>query len=333
LVVAVAKARDLDVAFLTPHDFHQLSAGYTEDKTDLLDAYIIADLSMRMTHILHEVGDIDETLASLRFLSSRRQAVICDITRLKNGIHDALSQINPPLERFFDSDMLNSDFGLKLVKHYGGPTGFRRAGQNRVKDFIANIPYYKNKAEALTARIFAALDSQSVKVGGTPAAESVLKGQASQMLFLRAELKALDKEIARYANATPEGPLLQTIPGIGPVLAPIIITETGDIERFKGAGQFASYAGIAPAKRQSGTTMNATKKKRRCNRKLKNALVRSDEIAAQSDEASATYYAKKRSEGKCHRQAVIALARCRADIIYAMLKSGQPYQPQATKAN
>jgi transposase len=92
----------------------------------------------------------------------------------------------------------------------------------------------------------------------------------------------------------------------------------------------AAYSGVAPSRRQSGSTINGAKKKKRYNRALKNAMCESAWISVQHDMFSSTYYRKKRAEGKSHSAAVLALARRRADIIYAMMKSGSMYEPKAT---
>ena len=43
--------------------------------------------------------------------------------------------------------------------------------------------------------------------------------------------------------------------------------------------------------------------------------------------ASKAFYDRKRAEGKRHNAALICLARRRCDVILAMLRTGQPYQP------
>jgi transposase len=49
---------------------------------------------------------------------------------------------------------------------------------------------------------------------------------------------------------------LQTIPGVGPVLATVFVAEIGDVERFVGHSQLASWAGLTPKHRESDTTLH-----------------------------------------------------------------------------
>jgi len=46
---------------------------------------------------------------------------------------------------------------------------------------------------------------------------------------------------------------VQTIPGVGPVLAAIFVAEIGDVSRFPGPAQLASWAGLTPRHRESDT--------------------------------------------------------------------------------
>lgn len=55
-------------------------------------------------------------------------------------------------------------------------------------------------------------------------------------------------------------------------------------------------------------------------RALKRVFYQSAFCALQRDPVSRTYYDRKRSEGKTHHQAVIALSRRRVDVLHAMLK-------------
>jgi hypothetical protein len=51
-----------------------------------------------------------------------------------------------------------------------------------------------------------------------------------------------------------------------------------------------------------------------------------------SDPASRAYYDKKIAQGKHHTQALLCLARRRADVLFAMLRDGTFYEPQPSAA-
>jgi hypothetical protein len=54
--------------------------------------------------------------------------------------------------------------------------------------------------------------------------------------------------------------------------------------------------------------------------------------AARTDPASRAYYECKRAEGKHHRQAILALARRRLNVLWAMLRDHTPYETSTATA-
>ncbi|KES03390.1 mobile element protein [Streptomyces toyocaensis] len=97
--------------------------------------------------------------------------------------------------------------------------------------------------------------------------------------------------------------------------------------RLNVPAHLASYAGLAPATRSSGSSIHGEQPSRRGNKQLKRAFFLSA-FAALADPASRTYYDKKISQGKHHTQALLCLARRRADVLFAMLRDGTFYEPQ-----
>lgn len=114
---------------------------------------------------------------------------------------------------------------------------------------------------------------------------------------------------------------------MGKVYGATIAAEIGDITRFPSAHHLASYAGVAPVKKDS-STIKKSRKRKGGNRCLKNAFVQSATRAAFEDGTpEQAYYNKKRAEKKSHSQAILALARKRVGVVYAMLVNGAYYEP------
>ena len=67
------------------------------------------------------------------------------------------------------------------------------------------------------------------------------------------------------------------------------------------------------------------------NHRLKNTTFLAA-FASLRDPASKAFYDRKRMEGKRHNAALICLARRRCDVILAMLRNREPYQPDRSKA-
>ena len=61
----------------------------------------------------------------------------------------------------------------------------------------------------------------------------------------------LDEVIADFLGDWPPYQAVLRLPGIGPVLAAVVIAEIGDVSRFPGPGQLCSWAGLTPRHRES----------------------------------------------------------------------------------
>ena len=172
----------------------------------------------------------------------------------------------------------------------------------------------------------AALGAQSVTVPAEAATGRVIAELAGELDRVLARRDALAGEIEEAFLAHPFGELLSTLPGIGPRTGSRILAEIGDGTRFADGARLASYAGLAPVTRQSGKSINGESQSRRGNHRLKNAMFLAA-FASLRDPASKAFYDRKRTEGKRHNAALICLARRRCDVILAMLRTRQPYQP------
>lgn len=121
------------------------------------------------------------------------------------------------------------------------------------------------------------------------------------------------------------------MPGVGVRTATRLLIDVGDGTRFPSAAHLAAYAGLAPTTRSSGSSIRGKQQSRRGNKQLKRAFFLSA-LAALADPASRTYYDKKIREGEHHTQALLCLARRRADVLFAMLRDGTFYRPQTARA-
>ena len=179
-------------------------------------------------------------------------------------------------------------------------------------------------AEKLTEEIFTALTEQTVTITGTTAAEKIIGRLAEQLSQLGAQRAEIEAEFLTVVDAHPLTQVLTSMPGVGVRTAARILTEVVG-KNFKDAAHLASYAGIAPVTRRSGSSTRGESPSRRGNKTLKRALFLSAFASLNASPASRAYYDRKRAQGKSHHQAIIALARRRTDVLYAMLRDGTFY--------
>ena len=86
------------------------------------------------------------------------------------------------------------------------------------------------------------------------------------IITLGAQIDLLEKRLQERVGERPDYVLLSSVPGIGRILATIILLETGPIDRFAAVGNFASYARCVDSqhtsngkKKGEGNTKNGKK--------------------------------------------------------------------------
>ena len=125
--------------------------------------------------------------------------------------------------------------------------------------------------------------------------------------------------------------LLQSIPGIGPVLALIILAEAGDLRRFGHHRQFLKFCGLDLAKSQSGSTRGREKLSKRGNARLRYAFWMAGGIAIRMRDNSfrekyRRYISSDPEDRDLKRKALTAVMAKMARVAYAIVKTETPYR-------
>jgi transposase len=103
----------------------------------------------------------------------------------------------------------------------------------------------------------------------------------------------------------------------------------GDILAFESADRLAAYAGLVPAARDSGKRVGNRRRMRGGNKTLKRVFYHSAFASLRSAPESRAFYDRKRAEGKGHTQALVALARRRVNVVWAMLRDGPEFEERS----
>ena len=140
------------------------------------------------------------------------------------------------------------------------------------------------------------------------------------------EINTLESEIIRLINEV--HPHFMTIPGIGPISAAVIYAEYGDISNFSTPAQMLAFAGIEPSVNDSGTESHGGKMVRHGSSPLRYVLLNCCLPLIRFDMTFATYYAKKRHEGKPHRVAITHVAKKLIRLIFALEKQNIDFNSQ-----
>jgi transposase len=290
-----------------------------ENKSDPRDARAIAE-QVRTRADLRAVEAATELDLEIRLLVGRRRDLVDAQTQRLSRLHDLLVGIFPGLEACLD---LTTKGPLHLLSRFVTPTELRAAGRKRLVRHLqaaSGVP----KVEELADRALAAAAEQAVAVPAERMTARLVRELAAEALASRARLLELDRELEALLARHPDAALVRSLPGMGAVLTAELIAEAGDLSRFRSADALASAAGIAPVLRQSGRT-RFLRRPAGGNKGLKRVFYQSA-FCSLGHTDSRAFYARKRREGKRHHQAVIALARRRVNVLWAVLHSRTPFQ-------
>lgn len=148
-------------------------------------------------------------------------------------------------------------------------------------------------------------------------------------------VKELDREIARAVRADPVARLMTSAPGVGPINATQISAQVVEPGDFESARALSAYLGIVPRLIASGKTKRLGPITKHGPSEIRKSLV----LGAQSvitaalnnpdsDDPLHVFARRLIARGKARNLVAVAVANKLARILCAMLKSGQPYNPQ-----
>ncbi|MCP3770672.1 MULTISPECIES: IS110 family transposase [unclassified Streptomyces] len=328
LPLTVARHAGCQVAYLPGLAMRRIADLYPgEAKTDAKDAAVIADAARTMPHTLRSLDLADEVTAELTMLVGFDQDLAGEANRTSNRIRGLLTQFQPSLERVL-GPRLDHPAVTWLLERYGSPQALRRAGRRKLVEVVRTRA--PRMAERLVDDIFTALDEQTVIVPGTGTLGVIVPSLAKSLAAVHEQRRALEARIEALLAAHPLSKVLTSMPGIGVRTAAVLLATVGDASSFPTAAHLASYAGLAPETKQSGTSIHGEHAPRGGNRQLKRAMFLSA-FAALHDPASRTYYDRCRARGKTHTQALLRLARHRISVLFAMLRDGTFYEPRSPR--
>lgn len=304
------------------------------DKTDPLDAFIIADFArcgritsqpwrgaqflalQRLTrHRLHLVESITKEktyMVSNIYLKFSQLAILKDEHKPFSDTYSATSEA--VLTEYLSLDDIAYSSLEDLVEF------IRIKGKNR----------FSNPVETAKLLQKAARDSYRLdKVLYEPLNVSIASS-FNVINALQAEIKAIDKAIEKTIRGinTTEYQSLKSIPGIGPVLASGILAEIGTITSFNSNDALAKYAGLTWRVNQSGNfTSDETNMTKTGNKYLRYYLIEAANSVKNKDAVFNEFYHKKFNEVNSHqhKRALALTSRKLVRLIFGLLTKNQIY--------
>lgn len=141
---------------------------------------------------------------------------------------------------------------------------------------------------------------------------------------LSEQIDLLEKRLQESVGERPEYALLMSVPGIGRILATIILLETGPIDRFAAVGNFASYARCVDSQRISNGKKKGEGNTKNGNKYLAWAFVEAANFALRFCAEAKRFYERKKARTNTV-VAIKALAHKLARACFHILKERKSF--------
>ena len=287
-------------------------------KTDSVDCESIARWLMTVEYKPHSKGFYHAY--SLKSLTRLRDKLIRQRSFYLVKITNVLDHTFPEFKPFFNERL--SKTALYLLENYGSAEKMAR---------MNSASYEKLRSLSrgrFSPQQFLRLKELAANTVGVN--NSIFDVELNSLLSLYKslvkEINTIEKEINKLIEEV--HPHYMSVPGIGPLSAAVIYSEYGDISNFTNPGQMLAFAGIEPGINESGTESHGGKMVKRGSSQLRYTLINCCLPLIRFDMTFATYYAKKRGEGKPHRVAITHVAKKLIRVIYALERQDIDFNAQ-----
>jgi len=280
-------------------------------KTDKIDAVHIAQFGLTYWDELSPVKPPEDVYQELKLLARQYYQAVSMLVKAKVNLSNLLDQTMPNIKDLMNDSPGNhklTDF-VKRYYHYGH---ILEMGEKR---FISDYCKWAKKQgyrvyERLASEILAVAQNGIPVLPNSPVTKAVVVEAVRVLHEIEISRDTILAQMQELAKSLPEFSVIREMPCIGDTLAPRIIAEIGDIRRFKNKHSLIAYAGIDAPPYQSGA-FNATERhiSKRGNSYLRKTGYEIMQCLIQHKPIGDPVYEfiyKKRLEGKCGKEAMIA---------------------------
>lgn len=295
--------------------------GLSGVKNDRIDSLLIAE-TLRQ-------GNYDETRLATDEVQALKQ-----LTRYHQGLKQELATVKTQaicvLDAYFPeyAGLFSDMFGaasLKVFSECPTPSEVARKRASSIAKMLSEGSHGRLGADRAARVKAAARSSVGIRLG-EDAASFQIKTMVSQIEFLNATIAKVEREVEGLLERIE--PNITTIPGVSITTGAQIVAEIGDVKRFKNAASIVKYAGLNSGVDESGKfSAEGVPITKQGSPYLRRSLWLAANRARQFDPRLKAFYDKKRREGKPHRVAVTACARKLCHVVYAVMRDGEPYDP------
>ncbi len=193
--------------------------------------------------------------------------------------------------------------------------------RNKLADYNADIPELFTKAGEAHVRQVRMTDADRFQVCALQKQRELFAGQ----------LQEADRELVRFSAKAPLAErearaLLDSIPQVGAVTTDVVLSELGDWRRFRSQKEVVSFAGLDPGVRQSAEKRHDLHISKQGSRLLRWALIQAAWRLCRVSPRWRRLLAGLEANTGSKKKAIVAVTRRLLTVMYAILRTGQPYR-------
>jgi transposase len=298
-------------------------------KTDDIDALVIAQLLRTGEYVQSQVAE--ELIQSLRELTKLRYELMIERKNFQRQVFSLLSIIFPEL----DKTALKNPFSvasMAILQRFPTAKDLAQAKPKEIEKIVRSIQgnnFNTEEIEKLIQTAQASIYSGRAKEARATSLRILLRHVETLSSSIQ-ELEAQIKEILspHESKGSFPGENLLTIPGVGDKTLAAVLSYLGiNGCSFSSSTKAVGYVGYFPKIYQSGQTSRDNTICKRGPKLLRWALYMAAVASLKHNPEMRTLYHRKISQGKTEKQALICVGKKLLQVMLAMLRSGESYNP------
>ena len=292
-------------------------------KDDMLDARSFGNALRTDGHRWRSMEPEAPLTQQIRLMCRDENHLIQQRTALVCALREAMHEYYPIVLKAFDNWTCPSTWAF--VKRFPTPQKLAAGGKRAWDKFLHTHRLYRPETYDKRIEYFRhALDlcgNEPVTAAKTLLALSLI----AQLDTLEKQLNTYRQQIEQLFDQHPCRAIFDSLPGLGPKLAPRMLSECAEAhKRFDGLQGLECCSGSAPIRFQSGQ-VSITRMRRACIKPLRYALHMWANASRAKSVWAQAYYEGKRNEGKSHACALRCLARRWLRILWKLLETKETY--------
>lgn len=308
-------------------------------KNDNIDSQMIAAL---LKSGRYEKGFVSEDIyQAIKSLYRHKATLMQEMKNAKRQVSTSLVVVFPEFEQIIKDPFSVS--GIALLEKYPTAKHYKGASPDRILKVFRNIK--GNNFNLQKAGELHDLATTTIYQGNAKDERAyVILSNLRRIRFLKEEIEQCESQMFTLLNESQQAisaslskdeevyiadlvDNLRSIDGVSDKTIFAVLSECGDIARFKSGQAFIGFLGLYPTLHQSGNTTKYGRLAKRGAKLAKMAIYQAAVACVRHNDELKKVYLDKKSSGRAPKECIVVVARKLAMIIYSIYKNNTPYNP------